>query len=448
MTLDMTKGSPIGKILRFFVPVLLGNLLQQLYSTADSVIVSQFIGVDAFAGVSATGSLNFLILGMALGVCSGFAIPVSQEFGAGDKKAMRRCFANSIYAAGVLSVVMAAVTAAFTPAILHLVGTPSDIFDYSCTYIRIIFIGIPATMMYNLFSGVMRAVGDGRTPLIMLLLSSVLNVVLDIIFIVTFDMGIAGAAIATVIAQLVSGLLCLYVMFARTDVLRVRRDERRVDFGIIRRLLGIGLPMGLQFSITAIGSTILQSSVNSLGSGAVAAVGAGAKAQFIFTSPLEAIGATMATYAGQNLGARRIDRVRRGVRDITVIMAIYCAAALGLQMLCGKYIVMLFTGAAETEILTNATHYLNVVMTGSFLLAIVLIYRNAIQGLGYSNAAMFAGIMELVGRSFVALVLVKHFGFNGACLANPSAWICADMLLVPLYLSVVKKYGKRFADQK
>ncbi len=447
MTLDMTKGSPIGKILRFFVPVLLGNLLQQLYSTADSAIVSRFIGVDAFAGVSATGSLNFLILGMALGVCSGFAIPVSQEFGAGDEGQMRRCFANSIHATGVFSVVMAVLTAAFTPAILRLVGTPSDIFDYSCTYIRIIFMGIPATMMYNLLSGVMRAVGDGRTPLIMLLLSSALNVALDILFIVTFNMGIEGAAIATVISQLISGVLCLYVIFVRTDVLKVRRDEWKVDFGIIRRLLGIGLPMGLQFSITAIGSTILQSSVNSLGSGAVAAVGAGAKAQFIFTSPLEAIGVTMATYAGQNLGAQRIDRVRKGVRDITIIMAIYCAAAFGLQMLCGKYIVMLFTGSGETQILTNATHYLNVVMAGSFLLAIVLIYRNSVQGMGYSKAAMLAGIMELVGRAFVALVLVKYFGFNGACLANPVAWICADLLLTPLYLTVVKRYEKRFANQ-
>lgn len=446
MTLDMTKGSPVGKILRFFVPVLMGNLLQQLYSTADSIIVSRFIGVDAFAGVSATGSLNFLILGMALGVCSGFAIPVSQEFGAGNKNEMRRCFANSIYAAGVLSVAMAVITAVFTPAILRLVGTPKDIFNYSCIYIRIIFIGIPATMMYNLFSGVMRAVGDGRTPLIMLLLSSVLNVVLDIVFIVTFDMGIAGAAIATVISQLVSGVMCLYVMFVRTDVLKVRRGEWKVDFRIIRRLLGIGLPMGLQFSITAIGSTILQSSVNSLGSDAVAAVGAGAKAQFIFTSPLEAIGITMATYAGQNLGARRIDRVRKGVRDITLIMAIYCAAAFGLQMLFGKYIVMLFTGSAETTILSNANHYLNVVMAGAFLLAIVLIFRNSIQGLGYSNAAMLAGIMELVGRTFVALVMVKHYGFNGACLANPSAWICADMLLVPLYFIVVKRYEKRFGN--
>jgi len=444
MTMDMTTGSPIRKILTFFIPVLLGNLLQQLYSTVDSVIVSNYLGVDAFAGISVTGSLNFLILGLALGMCSGFAIPVSQEFGAGDHSSMRRYFANALYASAVISAIMAVVTALLTPAILTLLKVPEDIFDYACTYIRIIFMGIPATVMYNLLSGVMRAVGDGRTPLIMLLLSTILNVALDLLFIVSFKMGIAGAAVATVIAQLVSGLLCLYIIFVKTDVLKIRGEEWRHDIRRIGRLLGIGMPMGLQFSITAIGSNILQTAVNTLGSSAVAAIGAGAKAQFIFTTPLEAIGVTMATYAGQNLGARRIDRVRKGVRDITIIMAVYCAVAFAVQIFVGKYIVMLFTGAGAGEILANATMYLNVVMGFAFLLAIVLIYRNTIQGLGYSNAAMFAGLMELIGRTFVALVLVKNFGFHGASFANPIAWVCADALLLPLYFRILKIYEVQY----
>ena len=446
MTMDMTTGRPIGKILRFFIPVLLGNLLQQLYSTVDTIIVSRFIGVDAFAGISATGSLNFLILGLALGMCSGFAIPVAQRFGANDHVTMRRYFANALYAGGVIAVIMAVTTAILTPSILTLVGTPTDIFDYSCTYIRIIFIGIPATVLYNLLSGVMRAVGDGRTPLIMLRLSTILNVILDVLFIAVFNMGIAGAAVATVMSQLVSGLLCLYVIFVRTDILKVRRDEWRFSKTLVLRLLGVGMPMGLQFSITAIGSTILQSAVNSLGSGAVAAVGAGVKTQFIFTTPLEAIGVTMATYAGQNLGAKRIDRVKRGVRDIVIVMAIYCAAAFAMQMLVGKYIIMLFTGVTEGQLLTDATAYLNVVMSFAFLLAIVMIFRNTVQGLGYSQAAMFAGIMELIGRVFVATVLVKRFGFIGASFANPSAWICADVLLVPLFFVIIRKYEKKLAE--
>ncbi len=448
MVMDMTTGSPIRRILRFFIPVMLGNLLQQFYSMADSAIVSRTLGIQAFAGVSATGALNFLILGFALGVCSGFSIPVAQEFGAGRYDGMRRCFANGLYAAGLIALTIGAATAILSPSILRLVGTPEDIFPYSLTYIRIIFAGIPATMLYNFLSGVMRAVGDGRTPLYMLILSTILNIVLDLLFLVVFHMGIAGAAVATVFSQLVSGLLCALVIYRRFDVLRIRPGEWKRDFAVWRRLLGIGLPMGLQFSITAIGSTIIQSAVNSLGSQAVAAVGAGSKMQFVFTCPLEAVGVTMATYCGQNLGARRIDRVRSGMRQITLIMTIYSFAAFLLQMLLGRYIVLLFVDKSQTWVLDGAVHYLNVVVATSFMLAYVLIFRNAIQGLGYSRVAMIAGLMELIGRAFVAFVLVRLFGFDGACFSNPTAWLCADLFLIPAYLVVVRRLSVKYPAQE
>ena len=435
----MTTGSPIKRILRFFLPVLMGNLLQQLYSMTDSAIVSRFLGVEAFAGVSATGSLNFLILGFALGFCSGFSIPVSQRFGAGDYTGMRRYFANALYAAGVIGICMAVLTGALSPWILRLVRTPENIFGYSLTYIRIIFFGMPATILYNLLSGVMRAVGDGRTPLLMLLCSTLLNVALDVLFIVCFHMGIAGAAVATVLAQLVSGLLCVGMIVMRFEILRVRPDEWKPERARVLHLLGIGVPMGLQFSITAIGSTILQSAVNLLGSDAVAAIGAGARVQFVFTTPIEAVGVTMATYCGQNLGAGRIDRVRIGMRRILLIMLGYSAAAFLLQAVLGRYIALLFINAAETQILAWTLRFVNTVIATSFLLAMVLAFRNAIQGLGYSRVAMFAGLMELIGRVFVAFVLVGNFGFNGACFANPMAWICADLFLVPAYLRIIRR---------
>lgn len=447
MVTDMTTGDPIRRILRFFVPVLLGNLLQQLYSMADSIIVSRFLGVDAFSGVSATGSLNFLILGFALGMCSGFAVPVSQSFGAGDPVGLRRYFANSIYISAVLSVLMAVVTGLLSPQILRLMGTPENIFEYSLTYIRLIFFGIPATVLYNLLAGVLRAVGDGRTPLYMLLCSTVLNIFLDLLFVVTFHMGIAGAAVATVLAQLVSGLLCIGMIYLKFDILHIRGAEWRADGETVRRLLSIGVPMGLQFSITALGSTILQASVNSLGSGAVAAVGAGAKVQFIFTTPFEAVGVTMATYCGQNLGARRIDRVRLGVRRITVISFVYSLFAFAVQAFVGRWIAMLFIDSSEAQILDLVTHFLNVVVASSFLLALVLIYRNAVQGLGFSRVAMFAGLMELIGRAFVAFVLVSSMGFNGACFANPVAWICADVFLLPVYFRTVKRLAKEMQPE-
>lgn len=446
MVIDMTTGSPIKRIMKFILPVILGNLLQQFYSMADSIIVSRFIGVKAFAGVTATGSLNFLILGFTWGLCSGCAIPMAQEFGAKDFSKMRRCFANAFYLTGAASVVLAVVTTIFTPAILRLVGTPEDIFEFSRVYISIMFIGMPATVLYNLLANAMRSVGDGRTPLIMLIVSSLLNIGLDLLFVITFNMGIAGAAIATVISQLVSGVLCLFVIFFRFDILKVRREEWTLSFPIIGRLTRIGIPMGLQFSITAIGSIIMQSSVNSLGSDAVASIGAGAKVQFVFTTAIEALGTTMATYCGQNLGARRMDRVRKGVWQITCIMVLYSVIAYLLQLLVGRWLVELFLGETEEVILENTMYYLKFVLTFVFFLALVMIYRNSIQGLGYSKAAMFAGIMELIARSFVALTIVPRFGYKGACIGNPLAWIFADILLVPMFLVVVKKlervYGK------
>ena len=444
MVMDMTTGSPIRRIMRFFIPVLLGNLLQQFYSMADSAIVSRTLGISAFAGVTATGALNFLILGCALGICSGFSIPISQEFGAGRYSAMRKYFANSLYVAGLIAVAMGLATALLSPTILRLVGTPEDIFSYSLAYIRIIFAGIPATVLYNLLSGVMRAVGDGRTPLLMLLCSTLLNIALDLLFIVVFHMGIAGAAFATILSQLVSGLLCALVIRRRFDLLQIRGDEWRNDFHAWRYLLAIGLPMGLQFSITAIGSTIIQSAVNSLGSQAVAAIGTGVRVQFVFTTPLEAVGVTMATYSGQNLGARRIDRVRAGIRQTTVIMTLYSFAAFALQLLVGRTIAMLFVEPEETLILDRAVQYLGIVTGTSCLLAYVLIFRNAIQGLGYSRVAMIAGLMELIGRAFVAFVLVRLYGFTGACLANPAAWLCADVFLIPAYCIIVRRLAVKY----
>jgi len=307
MVRDMTNGSPLKLIFSFFFPLLLGNLFQQVYSMADSMIVGRFVGVDAFAGITATGSLNFLIIGFLLGMCSGLTIPVAQAFGAGDHAKMRRYFANAIWLGSGISIAMSIITVLLCRNILQWLGTPANIIDQSYSYIVIIFGGMFATMLYNLASGVLRAVGDTRTPLIFLVISCLVNIVLDLLFVVAFNWGVSGAAWATILSQALSGILCSAVIFGHYDSLRIRRDEWRFAPALASRLCGMGLPMGLQFSITAIGSIVLQTAVNTLGSGAIAAIGAGAKVQFLFTCPLETIGATMATYAGQNLGAMRID---------------------------------------------------------------------------------------------------------------------------------------------
>ena len=439
MVRDMTHGSPMKLIFGFWFPVLLGNLFQQVYNLVDSVIVGRFVGVNAFAGVSATGSLNFLIIGFLLGMCSGCAIPVAQSFGEGDPHAMRKYFANAIYLCGGLSVAMSVATVLLTPAILRWTGTPADIFDEAYHYIVYIFGGMSAIMLYNLSSGVLRAVGNTRTPLYFLVLSCAVNVVLDLLFVVVFKMGVTGASLATVAAQLLSGVLCTWVIFKRYDVLRIRGEEWKVDAACLKRLSGMGLPMGMQFSITAVGSLIMQTAVNGLGSAAVAAIGAGSKIYSLFCCPFDAIGATIATWCGQNLGARRIDRVRQGVRLSMGIMSVYAVIALGFVKLWGAPLISLFITGAQAEIVSKALQYLDMVVLFFIPLLTIFVLRNALQGLGFSRIAMFAGLFELVGRAFVAFMLVKPYGFSGAIMANPAAWIMADVLLIPAYLSAVRR---------
>ena len=439
MVRDMTHGSPMKLIFGFWFPVLLGNLFQQVYNLVDSVIVGRFVGVNAFAGVSATGSLNFLIIGFLLGMCSGCAIPVAQSFGEGDPHAMRKYFANAIYLCGGIAIAMSVATVLLTPAILRWTGTPEDIFDEAYHYIVYIFGGMTAIMLYNLSSGVLRAVGNTRTPLYFLVLSCAVNVALDFLFVVGFGMGVTGASLATVAAQLLSGVLCTWVIFKKYDVLRIRGEEWRPDAACLKRLSGMGLPMGLQFSITAIGSLIMQTAVNGLGSAAVAAIGAGAKIYTVFCCPFDAIGATIATWCGQNLGARRVDRVRQGVRLSMGIMSVYAVIALGLVKLWGAPLIGLFITGPQAQIVRMALQYLDMIVLFFIPLLTIFVLRNALQGLGFSRVAMFAGLFELVGRAFVAFTLVKPYGFSGAILANPAAWIMADALLIPAYFSAVRR---------
>ena len=445
MVRDMTHGSPTKLILSFWFPMLLGNLFQQVYNLADSIIVGRFVGVKAFAGVSATGSLNFMILGFLLGMCSGCAIPVAQAFGEGDPHRMRKYFANALYLCGGLAAVMSVATVLAARPILRWIGTPEDIMDQAYGYIVYIFGGMLAVMLYNLSSSVLRAVGNTRTPLCFLVLSCAVNVGLDLALVVGMGMGVTGAAVATVAAQLLSGLLCLRVIFSKYDVLRIQGEEWKPDAACLGRLSGIGLPMGLQFSITAIGSLIMQTAVNGLGTVAVAAIGAGSKVYTMFACPFDAMGATVATWCGQNLGARRLDRVRQGVRISMLSMTVYAVVALFAVRLVGRAMIGLFIDSGETAVIDRAVQYLNMVVLFFIPLLTIFVLRNGLQGLGYSRIAMFAGLFELAGRAFVAFALVGRYGFDGAILANPAAWIMADALLIPAWLHTVRALQRGYA---
>ena len=309
MTKDLTKGNPMKLIISFAVPLLFGFLFQQFYNLVDTMIVGRFLGVDDLAAVGSTGSINFLVIGFCMGVCNGFAIPVSHKFGAGDYVGMRKYVANCAWLGLVFSVVMTVVTAILCRNILVWMKTPANIIDGAYDYIFIIFIGIPTVYLYNIVAGVIRATGDSKTPVVFLVLSSIINIVLDLYFIISLHMGVAGAAWATVISQGVSGVACLVYMVKKFEILRIRREEWKVDGHMMMVLCGMGVPMGLQYSITAIGSVILQTAANTLGSAAVAAMTAGGRIGSFLACPFDAMGSTMATYGGQNVGAGKLDRL-------------------------------------------------------------------------------------------------------------------------------------------
>lgn len=439
MVRDMTTGNSAKQILKFSLPLLIGTVFQQFYNMVDSIIVGKFLGTQPFAAVGMTGSITFFVLGLVFGACSGFAIPVAQDFGAHDEAGVRRCVVNIIHIGVIFGLVMTLATTLLTRQILVWMDTPEELMQDAYDYLFWIFLGIGSLMLYNLLAGILRSLGDSTTPLIFLILSSLLNIGLDVLLVWTLNVGVKGAAIATVVSQLISGLGCLVFMIRKFPMLRLTREDLRPDLPTIRRLSGIGFPMGLQFSITAIGSIILQKSVNALGTTIIASVSAAAKVQNLVVSPMDAFGVSMATFAGQNYGAGKIDRVRRGVRQVFWMLTAYSLLALGIVYFSGSTIALLFVDASETEILACTQHFL--IMNGLFYIPLGVIYvlRNTLQGVGFSKIAMLSGLFELVARSVMGLFVVPKFGFNAVCLAHPTAWIMADLILIVLYSILMKR---------
>ena len=448
MTKDMTKGSPFKLILGFAFPMLLGMLFQQFYNLVDTMIVGKTLGVSALAGVGATSSINFMIIGFCMGICNGFAIPVAQQFGAGKYSELRKYVFNGYVCSAVFAVVMTILSVVFCAPILRLLNTPDDIFMHAYNYIVIIFAGIPTVFLYNIVSGIIRSLGDSKTPVYFLVLSSVINIALDFILIIYVKMGVAGAGVATVVSQLISGVGCTIYMYKKFDILKATKQENVVRKRYVVNLCYIGVPMGLQYSITAIGSTILQAAVNGLGSSYVAAMTAGSK-MFNFTCcPFDALGSTMATYGGQNVGAGKIDRLGKGIRAAMIIGAVYSVVALVVLFFTTDYIALLFVDAAEVEIIRLTRRF--IIASALFYIPLtgVNVYRFCIQGMGYSVFAILAGVFEMLARTLVAIFLIPVIGFNGACLANPAAWIAADIFLIPAFMHCCNELKIRHGMKK
>lgn len=447
MTKDMTSGKPIKLILMFTIPMLIGNIFQQFYSMADTIVVGNFIGVKALAAVGATGGINFFVLGFIMGLTNGFSVIVSQRFGANDEEGLKHTVGMSIVLAGIITLIVTVVSVLGVRFLLELLSTPADIIDDSYKYISVIFMGIVATIAYNMISSILRALGDSRTPLIFLIVASVLNVVLDIVFIVTFKMGVEGTAYATIIAQAVAFILCLMYTKKKHPVLHLSKRHFKFDKEIVMRLLQIGVPGALSMSITALGIMVLQGTINQLGSDIVAAYTAGTKVEQFFTMPTMTLGMAMATYAGQNLGAGKIDRIKEGMKAALQLVLGYSIIGGIVLFLCSGMFTQLFVSADQLQVISASKEYLDIIAVFCWMLGLLFIHRSTIQGLGNGFIPMISGGIELVMRVGAAIILSNMFGFTGICFASPIAWLGADLLLIPYYRSMVNKLSKRYKKE-
>ncbi len=436
MISDMTKGNPLKIFILFTIPLLIGNLFQQLYSMVDTIIVGRFVGVDALAAVGATGSLFFLVNGMIQGLTSGFGVLVAQKFGAKDEIGLKKAVASNITLTVVSTIIITIIALLLKNPLLKMMNTPENIFNDANIYITIIFAGIITSALYNMSAGILRALGDSKTPLYFLIISSIANVILDLVFVVNFKMGVSGAAYATVMSQGLSSVLCLIYSYKKFKVLRLKKENFKIEKDYYKTHLRVGIPMGLQFSITAIGIIIVQSAINVFGSVVIASYVAASKVLQLVMQPAISFGVAIANYAGQNLGAGRMDRIKSGMQIMNLVSIVTSLIAGAILIFFGKYFVTLFIENPTPEIFAYAQEVFNYSAAFFIPLGFIFVYRNVLQGMGNSFVPMMVGVYELIARAIVAFTLPKFIGFTAICLSDPIAWIVAA---VPLMYTYYKK---------
>lgn len=442
MVKSMTEGKPLPLILQFALPLLIGNLFQQTYNIVDAAIVGRYLGTEALASVGASSSVQFLVLGFCIGICCGFAIPIAQRFGAKDYRLMRVYLFHGAVLSAAAAVILTLLCAVFCPQILHLLSTPENIYAGAYQYLLIIFLGIPFNLLYNLLSCVLRAVGDSRTPFIFLAIATALNILLDLVCILGLHWGVSGAAAATITAQAVSGLLCLFYILRKVPLLHIQREECRMDGHVTKTMFAMGVPMGLQYSITAIGSMVMQSANNSLGSVYVSAFTAAMRIKQFAMCPFDAIATGVSTFCGQNLGAKKPDRIKKGIRQGVMVGVLYGLCAGLVLIFFGRSLSLLFVSKSAVDVLDASGTYLRCLGYFFWSLGILNVCRMTTQGLGFSGRAVFSGAVEMAARIFVSLAFVPVFHFGAICYADQSAWISACLYIVPVCIGCVTKISK------
>lgn len=443
MELDMTKGKPLGLIIKFLIPAMLGNMLQQLYNTVDSIIVGRYVGVGALAAVGATGNIIFLINGFLVGLTAGFTVLTAQRFGAKDEEGLKRSIGNSAGLALITTILITLISMAFMKPLLKIMNTPEDIFQDAYVYIMIFCGGLFCTVLYNMMASIMRAVGNSTVPLIFLIIAVIVNFVLDLVFILNFHMGVAGAALATVISQGISGVLCVIYVWKKVPLICPGKGNWHLDGHNSKLQLTVGIPMALQFSITAIGTIILQSALNMLGSTAVAAFTAAMKIEQVFTQAFVAMGVTMSSYSAQNMGIGNIKRIREGVKTGTVLTIIYGVVLGVFAAAIVPYAIKLFVTSGEiVQVTAYAKTYMSINSWFYIPLGLIFVYRNALQGAGKGLFPMLGGAVELISRTILSIIAAYKHSYEGVCYANISAWVTAAAFLYISYLVIMKKMEK------
>lgn len=433
MMKNMTEGKPYRLILTFMIPVLFGGLFQNFYNIVDSMIVGRYIGVEALASVGSTTHLIFFVNGWIMGMTSGFAIMISQRYGAKDEKGLKHYVAMSVWLCVIMSVVLTIALLIFNEKLLRLVNTPADIFGMTKGYVTIMFAGIPVTIVYNMLSAIARALGDSKTPLYFLVISSVLNVGLDLLFVAVLHIGVEGAALATVLAQCVAAVLSLFYVWKKYEIIHFQKEHSHWNGQSVWKLMQMGVPMGLQFSITAIGGLIVQSSLNMLGATYIAAYSVANKIQNLVLQAFPSLGSAVATYVGQNYGAGRIDRIKRGVKTSVILCGSYSLIVMIAAYFFLAPAVQIFVDDPTGQIQEISRQMFQICLWFYFPLGLIFIYRNALQGLGNGIVPMLGGVFELLARAVAIAVLFQPLQFVGICITDPAAWVSALIPLVPYY---------------
>lgn len=433
---DLTKGKPSVLILTFALPIFLANLLQLTYSIVDTRIVGTFLGENMLAAVGATTTLSNLIIGFLLGLSNGFAIVTAQKFGAKDIRAVKKSFATAIILGVSTALVLTVAGLVFLHPILKFLNIPDELFKESASYISVIIAGLLATFLYDICAAVLRAIGDTITPLIILAISVALNVAGDIFFVVIVKAGVRGAAVATVLAQLIAFIVCAFYMVKKYDILRLSRtDFKGMESAMVKNMLGGGLSMGFMSSLVNIGSLTLQTAINKLGQDIIVAHTAARKISEIFMVMFTVFGQTMATYCGQNIGAGKVDRVKKGIRLSILYTCIWCTLVVIASYTIGGWLVYLVTGSSNDAVIVNATNYLKFDTIFYYVTAVICIVRNAMQGLGEHNTPLISSSLEMIGKIIIAATLVPVMGYTGVIIAEPLVWF---IMVIPLIVKIYR----------